>query len=318
MKEDWWLANFPQGRQYITISDSHGYPVQIAYGEVGTGKPLFLLHGLGSWSYNWRSSIQPLSQYFRVICFDAKGYGFSEKSLYRREQKGHQIIELERIILALCDEPVVILAESLGALVSLALAQKNPQLLGRLVVVNVPVFAEGLPHWGMSLLSQIPLQLVQAVEALRLNYWFAPLVRQIMATERRGVMFDPSKLTADDVYWIAYPYTEIPGTLTKVTEELQIAVQEIQNLQSNKPNLISSIQQNLHKIQCPTLILWGEQDSWFPVEHGKKLHQHIPNSRLKILSNCCHDASFGSSEELNAEVISFLQHTNFLEHPQLL
>ncbi|MDJ0797211.1 MAG: alpha/beta hydrolase [Calothrix sp. MO_167.B12] len=318
MKKDWWQANFPKGRQHITISDSHGYPVQIAYGEVGTGKPLFLLHGLGSWSYNWRSSIQPLSEHFRVICFDAKGYGFSEKSLWRREKKGHQILELERIILALCDEPVVLLAESLGGLVSLALAQNNPDLIGRLVVVNVPVFAERLPHWGMWLLSQIPLELIQTVDTLRLNYLFAPLVRELMATERRGVMFDPSKLTEDDVYWIAYPYTDIPGTLTKVAEELQIAAQEIQDLQENKPNLLSTIQQNLHKIECPTLILWGEQDSWFPAEHGTKLHQHIPNSQLKILANCCHDASFGSSEELNSEVISFLRNTNFLEHPKLI
>ena len=99
---------------------------------------------------------------------------------------------------------------------------------------------------------------------------------------------------------------------TKVAAELQIAAREIQDLQANKPNLLSTIQQNLHIIKCPTLILWGEQDSWFPTEHGKKLHQHIPNSQFKILANCCHDASFGSAEEINYEVLSFLQSTNFL------
>ena len=69
----WWRANFPLGKQSLTIADANGYPVKIAYGEVGSGKPLFLLHGIGSWSYNWRNSIKPLSQYFRVTCFDAKG-----------------------------------------------------------------------------------------------------------------------------------------------------------------------------------------------------------------------------------------------------
>jgi len=88
--------------------------------------------------YNWRHSVEPLAQYFRVICFDAKGYGFP-KNLYR--ENTIIIIELERIISALCDQPAVVVAESLGALVSLAVAQAYPQLLSRLVVVNVPIFS---------------------------------------------------------------------------------------------------------------------------------------------------------------------------------
>lgn len=45
--KDWWQVTFPKGRQSITISDAHGYPVQIAYGEIGTGRPLFFFtwHG---------------------------------------------------------------------------------------------------------------------------------------------------------------------------------------------------------------------------------------------------------------------------------
>ncbi len=101
--KDWWQITFPKGRQNLIITDANGYTVQIAYAEKGTGKPLFLLHSLGSWSYNSRHIIEPLSQFFRVVCFDAKGYEFSEKPLSRREENGHQVIELERIIPALCD-----------------------------------------------------------------------------------------------------------------------------------------------------------------------------------------------------------------------
>ncbi|AFZ23315.1 putative hydrolase or acyltransferase of alpha/beta superfamily [Cylindrospermum stagnale PCC 7417] len=309
--KDWWQVNFPQGRQSLTITDAQGYPVQIAYGEKGTGKPLILLHGLGSWSYNWRNSIEPLSKFFRVICFDAKGYGFSEKPLSRREQSGHQVIELERIIQALCDQPAVIVAESLGALVALALAEHNPQLIGRLVVINAPIFTKSLPHWAMGLLAQAPLELVHTVDVLRLAYLFAPLVREIAAIERRKVLFEPSMLTQEDVYWITYPFIELPGTLVKVAEELQIAVQEIENLQANKPNMLSKIQSNLSAIECPTLILWGDQDSWFPASHGEKLHQHLPNSILQILPNCYHDASTGSFKVVNAAILKFLQDTNF-------
>lgn len=266
---------------------------------------------MGSWSYNWRHSIQPLSKHFRVICFDAKGYGFSEKPLLRREHSGHQVIESERIIQSLSDEPVAIVAESLGGLIALALAQEYPQLIARLVVVNVPIFAESLPHWGMSLLAQTPLEVIQAMDTLALANLLAPLVREVMAIERRRVLFDPSILTQEDVYWMTYPYIELRGTLTKVAEEVQIAVREIENLKANKPNLLSRIQNNLSSIHCPTLVLWGKQDSWFPATHGEKLHQHLPNSRLEILPNCCHDASTGASKVLNAAILEFLQDTQF-------
>lgn len=309
--KDWWQATFPKGRQSLIITDAKGYPVQIAYGERGTGKPLILLHGMGSWSYNWRHSVAALSKHYRVICFDAKGFGFSEKPLARKEHNGHQVIEFKRIIQALCDEPAVIVAESLGGLVALALAQENPQLIGRLIVVNVPVFAEQLPHWSMWLLAKTPLEIMQTIDSLRLAYLFAPLFREVMAIERRGVLFDPSILTQEDIYWITYPFTELPGTIAKVAEELQIAAREIENWQANKPNMLTKIQNNLSAIKCPTLVLWGEQDSWFPASHGRKLHQHIPNSKLQILSNCCHDASTGASEVLNKTILEFLQDTNF-------
>ncbi|BAY28501.1 alpha/beta hydrolase fold protein [Nostoc carneum NIES-2107] len=310
--KDWWQATFPQGRQSLIITDTKGYPVHIAYGEKGTGKPLILLHGMGNWSYNWRYSIDPLSKHFRVICFDAKGFGFSEKPVFRREDNGHQVLELARIIQELCDEPPVIVAESLGALVSLSLAQEYPELVGRLVVVNVPIFAERLPHWAMLILSQTPLELIQTIDSLRLAYFFAPLFREIMAMERRQVLFDPSVLTQEDIYWISYPFIEIPGTLVKVAEELQIAAREIEHWQTQKPNMLSTIQKKLSNIECPTLVLWGEQDNWFPVTHGEKLYRCLPNAKLKILRNCCHDAAIGSAKEVNAAIVEFLEETSFL------
>jgi pimeloyl-ACP methyl ester carboxylesterase len=308
--KDWWQDNFPQGQQNLVINDSQGYPIQIAYGEKGTGKPLILLHGLGSWSYNWRYSIEPLSQHYRVICCDFKGFGFSEKPVSRREENGHQIIELKRIIQALCNEPPVIVAESMGGLISLGLAGKSPDLIGHLVVINVPIFAETLPHWSMNLLSQTPIEIIHLIDNLRLTYWFAPLVREVMGTERRKVLYNPSLLTEEDIYWITYPFIEIPGTLVKVAEELQIAAREIENLRTNQPNMLNNIQRNLKNIECPTLILWGDKDSWFPVSHGERLHQNLPNSRLQILRNCYHDAATDSAEVINTAILEFLNTTN--------
>jgi pimeloyl-ACP methyl ester carboxylesterase len=105
----WWQEHFPAGQQLVPIRDALDREVLIAYGEVGNGQPLFLLHGIGSWSFNWRHNIRALSQHFRVICVDAKGYGFSQTAS-PPETPGHQIIELLRVIEALSDHPVILAA----------------------------------------------------------------------------------------------------------------------------------------------------------------------------------------------------------------
>lgn len=313
MANDWWQQHFPDGRKTLTIADASDRDVSIAYGEVGTGKPLFLLHGLGSWSYNWRCNIQPLAQYFRVICVDAKGYGFSETPPLP-ETAGHQVTELARIITALGDTPVLIAAESLGALTALALAQSQLQLVGRLVLINVPVFPKQLPSVGMQLLSALPLELVQWVDRRQLARPLTPLVQEITRWVRREVVVDPDAITDEEIYWLTYPYLHLPGTLTQFAADLQLAAREIDRLNQNQPNLISTIQQNLAHTHCPTLILWSDCDRWFPPADGERLRDRLPNAQLQVISNCGHVASSGNPAAVNAAII---QHCQGANQPQI-
>ena len=136
-----------------------------------------------------------------------------------------------------------------------------------------------------------------------------PLFKEIIGIARRSVTYDPSILTAEDLHWISYPLIELPGTFAKIAQEVQIAAREIEHLQENKPNLISKIQNALGMIKCPTLILWGEQDSWYPSSDGKKLYAQIPNSKLEIIRNCGHDASSGGANAVTTAVLKFMQDT---------
>ncbi|NJR57992.1 MAG: alpha/beta hydrolase [Cyanobacteria bacterium CRU_2_1] len=302
---DWWQTNFPKGRQTLTIADARGREVAIAYGEAGMGQPLFLLHGIGSWSYNWRYNIQALSQHVRVICVDAKGYGFSEAS-EPPEVPGHQVIELARIIQALCDRPVMVAAESLGALTALALAQAEPTLIDRLILINVPVFPQRLPSWRMQLLAHLPLSWVQFIDQRQLLRPFAPFVRQVTHWLRREVVADPSLITSEEIYWLTYPYLHRPGTLAQFAADLRLAAQEIDRFHCNQPSLIRSIQSALPDVTCPTLILWADHDQWFPLENGQALHDRLPNSQLQIIPNCGHVASSGNAGFVNQAIREFI------------
>ncbi|MEC4892666.1 MAG: alpha/beta hydrolase [Oscillatoria sp. PMC 1051.18] len=308
--QDWWQITFPKGRQTLEITDANGDLVKIAYGEKGIGKPIILVHGIGSWSYGWRYLIEPLAKNFRVICFDAKGYGFSHKS-NKLEKPGHQVTELQQIIAKLCSEPAVVIGQSLGGLITLAAAGENPDLFARLVVINPAIFPDDLPSFAMRILANIPLELIQTLDRWRLISPVAPLAREIIKFARREVVTNPEKITDEEIYWISYPYIEFEGAIAKYVEELQISLREISYLQRKQPNLLTKVQDNLPNLTIPSLILWGDGDRWFPVSHGEKLHSLLPNSHLEILPNCGHDAAGSCPELIYQAIVSFLAETDF-------
>lgn len=303
--QDWWQQTFPTGRQNLTIKDAAGRRVSIAYGAAGAGAPVLLLHGAGSWSYSWRQNVQPLSEKLRVICIDAKGYGFSEATP-PPEVAGHQVGELAQIIRALSDQPVTLAAESLGALTALAVAQAYPALVERLILINVPIYPQELPNWSMRALSQLPLPLLQWLDDWRVLHPFSPVVEYLTRLVRHEVVLDPASVTDEEIYWLTYPYLHRRGVLTQFATDLQQSAEQIRLCLAGQPNLISCIQQQLPQTHCPTLVLWGDQDQWFPVADGQRLAQQLPNARFQLIPNCGHVASSGNPAAVNAAILAFL------------
>lgn len=304
MIQDWWQATFPQGRQHISIRDRQGHEVAIAYGEIGTGSTLVLLHGIGSWSYSWRYTVPVLAPHYRVLCIDAKGYGFSE-TRFAPEQVGHQIEELPQMLQLLSPEPVTLVGESLGGLTAIAVAQRHPHLIERLVLINTPVFPQRLPSAYMRWLADLPLGLVQEVDRRRLARPLTPLIQRIARYIRQEVVVNPQSITDEEMYWLTYPYLMTPGKITQFATDLRQAAREIQLLLTQETGLLKTIQDQLPQVTCPTLVLWGDRDRWFPVEDGLKLHAHLPNAQFQIIPNCGHNISGGNVTAANAAILAF-------------
>ncbi len=309
---DWWTTTFPKGRQTLTIDDAEGQPVAIAYGEVGQGPPLVLVHGIGVWSYSWRGTIAAIAQQYRVICFDSLGSGFSEKPM-RRAQVGHQVVELARVVEALCGEPAVLVGESLGGLASLGVAIESPHLVARLVVINVPVFPEKLPNKVMQTLAAVPQPLVYAADRLQLLKRMRPVARWMARSIKREVMAAGQSVDRQAAQIAAYPYVELSGALTCFARDLKLALGDIQCLLQGQPCFTGRLQEQLGAIAQPTLVLWGEEDSWFPVENGKRLHQQLPNAELQVMPGCGHKASESCPDQVNQAVLAFLEQSLFPE-----
>ena len=67
----------------------------------------------------------------------------------------------------------------------------------------------------------------------------------------------------------------------------------------------------LKSIQTPTLLIWGAQDNWIPLDTGKRMNALIPNSKLVTILNSGHVPM----EENPTKSLKILM--NFLENERL-
>lgn len=62
-----------------------------------------------------------------------------------------------------------------------------------------------------------------------------------------------------------------------------------------------------HRITTPTLILWGREDNWIPLERGMALHSMIPGSAMRVIDDAGHLVIEEKPEALLKEILAFTQ-----------
>ena len=63
---------------------------------------------------------------------------------------------------------------------------------------------------------------------------------------------------------------------------------------------------NLKNIRNETLIIWGDQDKAYNFNQVETLNNNIPNSNLKVIKGCSHNAHLEKPKKFNAVVEEFL------------
>src|SRR4051812_49150629 len=65
----------------MSIASING--INLWYEERGTGEPVIQIHGCGFGHSNFSTATPYLSEYFRIIDFDLRGYGQSDQPIQR-------------------------------------------------------------------------------------------------------------------------------------------------------------------------------------------------------------------------------------------
>ena len=109
----------------------------VFYAVKGVGQPVVLVHGINAAasSYEMRKNFQPLSEDFLVYAVDLLGFGLSDRPplVYTAEV---YVKLLGDFLTNVVREPADIVASSLSAAFAVAVAQRHPELVRRLVLIN--------------------------------------------------------------------------------------------------------------------------------------------------------------------------------------
>jgi pimeloyl-ACP methyl ester carboxylesterase len=130
-----------QDRQ-LTIR--HGYAqldgVRLHYAESGNGNDLvLLLHGFPEFWYSWRHQLSSLGKHFHVVAPDMRGYNLSDKPSLVVEYSLNVLVEdVVGLIKHFAADKAAIVGHDWGAAVAWAVAQKYPDHVSKLAVMQVP------------------------------------------------------------------------------------------------------------------------------------------------------------------------------------
>ncbi|MBX7168418.1 MAG: alpha/beta hydrolase [Pirellulales bacterium] len=118
-------------------ADSDG--VKIHYVTKGEGPLVVLIHGFPDYWYTWREQIPALAEHFQVVAVDQRGFNLSDKPEGVENYTVEKLVgDIAAVIKHLGKDKAVIVGHDWGGMVAWTFAMTKPEMLDRLVILNLP------------------------------------------------------------------------------------------------------------------------------------------------------------------------------------
>lgn len=257
--------------------------VRVHYGEAGEGHPVICLHGTGPGAHAWanfRLNAGALADRYRTLLVDLPRFGRSEKVVVQGPRLDFLAGVMRDMMDVLGIERAHFVGNSLGGQVAIKLAIDAPERVGRTVLVApAPI--------GHSVFVPMPTETVRMIA----DYYAGtgPSYEK-MRLLMRSLVYDPASLSED-----------------MIRERYQASV-DPEVIAANKgPHWAhQSLEHELDRARCPTLLVWGQDDRASPLDHGLVMLRKMPRARLYVLARCGHSVQLERAEEFNRLAVDFL------------
>jgi pimeloyl-ACP methyl ester carboxylesterase len=257
--------------------------VRLHYNDIGTGNPVVCLHGGGpgasGWS-NFSQNVPALSAKHRLLLVDMPQFGRSEKVVFKEGRLTYVARVLKDFLDQLGLTRPHFIGNSMGAQTAFKFAIDYPERIDRLV-------AMGNGSITQTVFTPRPTEGVKLIQGFYKGAGPSPeKLRRLIET----LVYDATFLT-DALLAQRFAAANDPETV---------------ELWSKNPPANEDIGALLGKVACRTLLIWGLEDRFSPIEGGLALLKRLKDARLHVFAQCGHWAQVEKAREFEGLALDFL------------
>lgn len=269
----WTYLNWHADKPLEELTARYAYPqsrfihvdgMEVHYRVCGQGEPIVLLHDANSSLHTWATWTDSLSRQYQVISLDLPGFGLTGPHPQASYSTFMYTGFFDKFVQALHLNRFHLAGNGLGAQIAWFYATEHPERLNKLILLNAPGFEKRSGDW---------------IE------WIArtPVVNRVMwkITPRKFIHLMLEDVYADDrnvseeLIDRHFDLLLRPGNRKAFTDRASVS--------ENRPPV-----DLVEKINTPTLILWGAEDTRISPEFAYDFHRKIHKSLLRIYQNTGH------------------------------
>ncbi|UYM05497.1 alpha/beta fold hydrolase [Solicola gregarius] len=228
----------------------------LAYREYGEpAQPtMVLLHSLGTDGRMWHDCIDAFVKAHRVVVPDCRGHGLSDASPDASVE--HWVNDLHGLLQKIDGYPVLLVGVSLGGIQAIAFAAMHPALVSGIVVADS----------------------------------FASLPRDISEAKIRTLV---ERATSAPMHVVADEYIAdtFESPVPAGAESVRRAIAEMDAasyIAAVRACFGVDIDDELARVQAPTLVLWGDRDNKTPRPLSERLVDGISQAELQVVPDSGH------------------------------
>ncbi len=258
----------------------------VNYVEIGEGRPIVFVHGLGG---NWQNWLENLPYFadagWRAVAMDLPGFGHSPMPEWDLSMPayGHLIDEFcSRLNL----HSTALVGNSMGGFICAETALDSPEWIDHLVLVSAAGIGsagmrqEPVKAWARMVDTVSPMASKMNLEGIR-----RPGLRRLAF---EGVFRDPGKIRAELLYEVS---TQAIGTAGFRDAVVSLTGYDFLD--------------RLGSISAPTLLIWGRDDRVVPASEAPGYVERIPDVELNVFDDCGHVPMMERPVRFNRLVASF-------------
>jgi pimeloyl-ACP methyl ester carboxylesterase len=257
------------------------------FGHGGTA--VILIHGFPTSSFLWRNIAPAITDAgHTAYAVDMFGHGESDRPFDSDFGIASQAEYLDAAMTALRVARGVLVGVDIGGNVALRLAATRPERVEKLVLINTPAFDE-LPAKDITQIQRNTAKF--AVRTTRGILGAAPLIDAVL----KASVADPEKhMPTKLIARYLAPFVGKDGTNHLLTLASSISGADMEDIE-------------MRDVHVPTLILWGEEDTFVDAKIGDKLANELPDGRLVKIPGVARLLPEENPEFLSEHLIEFMK-----------